>query len=73
MDIGASHETEEIINCIYGLKKSQSNEIESDKGSIVAEKSSNVRNDSDPNELEPDKVYKLNAVFVMLKQIEDCF
>ena len=29
MDIGASHETEEIINCIY-----QSSEIESDKGSI---------------------------------------
>ena len=55
-DIGASHETEEIINCIYGLKKSQSNEIESDKGSIVAEKPSNVRNDNDPNELEPDKV-----------------
>ena len=56
MDIGASHETEEIINCIYGLKKSQSNEIESDKGSNVAEKPSNVRNDTDPNELEPDKV-----------------
>ena len=55
-DIGASHETEEIINCIYGLKKSQSNEIESDKGSIVAEKPSNVRNDTDPNEVEPDKV-----------------
>ena len=55
-DIGASHETEEIINCINGLKKSQSNEIESDKGSIVAEKSSNVRNDSDPNELETDNV-----------------
>ena len=53
-DIGASHE--EIINCIYGLKKSQSNEIESDKGSIVAEKPSNVRNDTDPKELEPDKV-----------------
>ena len=51
MDIGASHETEEIINCIY-----QSSEIESDKGSIVAEKPSNVRNDTDPNELEPDKV-----------------
>ena len=56
MDIGASHETEEIINCIYGLKKSQSNEIESCKGSIIVEKPSNVRNDSDPNELEPDKV-----------------
>ena len=55
-DIGASHETEEIINCIYGLKKSQSNEIESDKGSIVAEKPSNVRNDTDPNELKPDIV-----------------
>ena len=55
-DIGASHETEEIIYCINGLKKSQSNEIESDKGSIVAEKPSNVRNDTDPNELEPDKV-----------------
>ena len=56
MDIVASHETEEIINCIYGLKKSQSNEIESDKGSIVAEKPSNVRNDTDPNELKPDIV-----------------
>ena len=55
-DIGASHETQEIINCIYGLKKSQSNEIESNKGSIVAEKASNVCNDTDPNELEPDKV-----------------
>ena len=70
-DIGASHETEEIINCIYGLKKSQSNEIESDKGSIVAEKPSNVRNDTDPNELGPDKVSKLNAVCVILKQIEN--
>ena len=49
--VEASHETEEIINCIY-----QSSEIESDKGSIVAEKPSNVRNDTDPNELEPDKV-----------------
>ena len=55
-DIGASHETEEIINRINGLKKSQSNEIESDKGSIVAEKPSNVHNDTDPNEVEPDKV-----------------
>ena len=51
MDIVASHETEEIINCIY-----QSSEIESDKGSIVAEKPSDVCNDSDPNELETDKV-----------------
>ena len=50
-DIGASHETEEIINCIY-----QSSEIESDKGSIVAEKPSYVFNDSDPNELETDNV-----------------
>ena len=56
MDIGASHETEEIINCIYGLKKSQSNEIESDKGSIVAEKPSDVFNDSDSNELETDNI-----------------
>ena len=55
-DIGAYHETEEIINCIYGLKKSQSNDIESDMGSIVAEKPSNVRDDTGPNELEPDKV-----------------
>ena len=55
-DIGASHETEEIINCIYGSKKSQSNEIESDKGSIVAEKPSDVFNDSDSNELETDNV-----------------
>ena len=53
-DIGASQETEEIINCIYGLKKSKSNEIESDKVSIVAKKPSDVRNDSDPYELEPD-------------------
>ena len=45
-DIGASHETEEIINCIY-----QSSEIESDKGSILAEKPSDVFNDSDSNTL----------------------
>ena len=51
MDSRASHETEEIINCIY-----QSSEIESDKGSIVAEKPSYVFNDSDPNELETDNV-----------------
>ena len=49
--IGASHETEEIINCIY-----QSSEIESDKGSIVAEKPSDVFNDSDSNELETDNI-----------------
>ena len=51
MDIGAYHETEEIINCIY-----QSSEIESDKGSVVAEKPSGVFNDSDSNELETDNV-----------------
>ena len=51
MDIVASHETEEIINCIY-----QSSEIESDKGSIVAEKPSDVFNDSDANTLETDNV-----------------
>ena len=51
MDIGASHETEEIMNWIY-----QSSEIESDKGSIVAEKPSDVFNDSDSNELETDNV-----------------
>ena len=51
MDIGASHETEEIINCIY-----QSSEIESNKGSIVAEKPSDVFNDSDSNELETDNI-----------------
>ena len=56
-DIGASHETEEIEKCIYGLKKSHLNEIESDKGSIiVAVKPSNVLNYTDPKELEPDKV-----------------
>ena len=44
MDIGASHETEEIINCIY-----QSSEIES-------EKPSDVFNDSESNELETDNV-----------------
>ena len=49
--IGASLETEEVINCIY-----QSSEIESDKGSIVAEKPSDVFNDSDSNELETDNV-----------------
>ena len=53
MDIGASHETEEILNCIY---QSRSSEIESDKGSIVAEKSSDVFNDSDSNEIETDNV-----------------
>ena len=50
--IGALHELEEMINCLYGLEKSQSNEIESNKGSFVAEKPSNVRNDTDPNELD---------------------
>ena len=39
--------------------------------SIVAEKPSDVCNDSDPNELETDKVQKLNAVCVILKQIKD--
>ena len=53
MDIGASHETEEILNCIY---QSRSSEIESDKGSIVAEKPSDVFNDSDSNEIETDNV-----------------
>ena len=55
MDIGASHDTENIINCIW-FEKTQSTEIESDKMSIVAEKPSDVCNDSDPNELETDKV-----------------
>ena len=51
MDIGASHKTKKIINCIY-----PSSEIESDKGSIVAEKPSDVFNDSDSNELETDNI-----------------
>ena len=55
-DIGASHETEESTNCIYGVKKSQLNDIESDMVSILAEKPSDVRNDTDPNEVEPNKV-----------------
>ena len=54
MDIGASHDTENIINCIW-FEETQSTEIESDKMSIVAEKPSGVCNDSDPNELETDK------------------
>ena len=58
------------IQIVYGSKKSQSSEIESDKMSIVAEKPSDVCNDSDPNELETDKVEKLNAVCVILKQMK---